>query len=157
MSASELLSVLKQYRKGDYSNDPRDSNYTNHFNTVRQRAEPIEAVYPGTARKTSGLLSPKQMVNVVVTPTNYYVDTPSVQPVGPVARLAAGLLDRSGMSTPYAIPRADAAVAQPRPNRLVIQAPALPAVTARTDGFVGRPGSLSAGDQLRNLGRLFRR
>jgi hypothetical protein len=157
MSARDLQSILAQFRKGTYTNDPNDPNYPNHFNTIRQPNEPIEAVYPGTARNAGGLFSPKQMVNVIVTPTGYYVDTPSVQRVGPMARLAGGWLDRSGMTTPYVIPRDTAAVAEPRPNRIVIQAPSVPTVTARTDGYVGRPADLSAGDQLRNLGRMFRR
>ncbi len=157
MSGQEFLKMLAQLRKGAYTNDPADPNYQNHWRTVRPAEEPVVAVYPGTARNTGRLPRPKQMVNVVQTASGYYVDTPSVERVGPFARVAGRVLDTSGMSTPFQMPVGTASIEEPRPNRLVISAPSQPLVMARTDGFVGRPADLSAGDQLRNLTSFFRR
>jgi hypothetical protein len=157
MASRDLLRIAAQYRKKSYTNDPGDDNYLKHFATLRPADEPVVAAYPGTAQKSGTWLKPKQTVTVVKTEKNYYIDTPSVQRVGPAARIAGGLLDRSGMSNPYVIPLDAASVVQPQPNRIVIQAPTLPTVTARTDGFVGRPAALSAGDQLRNLASMFRK
>jgi hypothetical protein len=138
-----------------YTNEPKDPNYPNHWKTARPPTEPIEATYPGTAKNQGGLLRSKQMVTVVMTPTTIYVDTPSVQRVGLLAKLLGRGLDAGGMSTPMQFPREAVTISQPRSNRIVIQPASGPMVTARTDGFVGSPSQLSGVDQIRNLGRLF--
>jgi hypothetical protein len=157
MFGADALRMLRQLNKGAYTNDPADPDYADHWQTTREPDAPILSVYPGTARPQGGFLKPKQMVNVVETASGYYVDTPSVPRVGPVARLAGRGLDKSGLSAPFEIPRDVATVAAPQPNRLVITPPAGPVVTARLDGLVGTPANLSAADQIRNLGRLFKR
>lgn len=157
MAIGGLNQVLQQFRRGTYTNDPRQPNYSNHFASLRPATEPIVAVYPGTAVAAGGLLRPRQMVNIVQTPQYIYVDTPRVSHVGPVASLAGSLLRGSGMTAPMSAPLANVQLTPTSANRLAIHGPTLPAIQARTNGFVGRPSDLSGIDQIRNLGRMFRR
>ena len=158
MATGDLLAILRQAQKGAWTNNPDDPNYRNHWQTTRPPTETVRAVYPSVARGQVGLIKPKQTVNVVLTDQNLYVDTPSVERVGPVARLAGQVLDRGGMSEPQHVPLAQATMQDALlPNRVLIQAPSLPVITARTDAFVGRPADLSAGGQVKNLWSMLRR
>jgi hypothetical protein len=89
MATGDMFALFRQMRKGPWTNNPNDPTYVNHWNTARQSAEEARHVYPGVARGP-GLFGTKQMVNVVVTDQNVYVDTPQVERVGPVARGGGG-------------------------------------------------------------------
>jgi len=157
MATGDVLAIVRQVRKGAWTNSPDDPNYLNHWQTTRPPTEAVRAVYPGVARGQIGLIKPKQTVNVVLTDQNLYVDTPNVERVGPVARFAGQVLDRGGMSEPRQVPLAQATMQDALlPNRLLIQAPSLPTITARTDAYVGRPTDLSAGGQMKNLWNTLR-
>jgi hypothetical protein len=150
-----IFGTWKQWRKGAWTNDPADPNYLNHHQTLRPPDEPIEQVFPATAK--SGPFGPKQMGTVVFGANNIYWDPQSVEAVGVLAKLARLGLRQSPVAAPQVIPKDRAQISQGRPNRLTIQSPSVPTVTARTDGFVGPPAGLSAGDQLRNLRNMFRK
>lgn len=152
--ARAALAILRQLRKGAYTNEPGDPNYEQHWQAQPlQPGDRIVDSYPGTAQ-VGRFRTP---VNVRVADsqgeTVYYVDTPSVERVGPLAGAAGRLLDRSGASTPRRLENGAVTVTPADEGRLRLQAPGV-SVTARTDGFIGRPSELSPAQQLRQAWRF---
>ncbi len=151
MTTGDMFAVFRQMQKGPWTNDPNHPTYLNHWNTARPSAEVPRQVYSGVARGP-GPFGPKQMVNVVVTDQNTYVDTPSIERVGPVARGAGLLLDLGGLSAPQHAPIAQTSINPAnRPQRMVIQAPSLPPIRVNTGVYRGRPSDLSPLGQVKNM------
>lgn len=155
--ARTAAALYRMFRKGAWTNNPEDSNYPSHWNSHPAAPDDdVTNVYPGTAQV--GRTRTPVNVRVANDPsgqTVYYVDTPSIERVGPVASLAGRVLDRTGASTPRRLESEAITVRRVAPNKVQLAAPDVQ-VTARTDGFVGRPSQLSAKDQLRNAWRLAR-
>jgi hypothetical protein len=144
------LKLGRQVSKGPYTNNPSDQNYGRHWNSLPLNpGQQVVQVQPGVAVR-GGVRSP---VNVrVASDGAIYVDTPSVERVGPVAGVAGRVLDQSGLSQPYYYTPQQVQVGpQPQENRVQYVVPGMQ-VRARTDGYVGRPADLSTRDQLRQLG-----
>ncbi|HEY7456157.1 MAG TPA: hypothetical protein VH703_02685 [Solirubrobacterales bacterium] len=150
-----------QLLKGDWTNNPRDDNYHNHWNSVGDLAvgEQVETVVPAQLKggHALGPFRPTNNVNVVVTDRQVRVDTPDVERVGPLASLAGKGLDRSGLSQPLVFPREQVQI-QPVADgpRVNIGLPDGRTMTGRTDLHIGSPRDLSPVGQIRNLGRMLR-
>jgi hypothetical protein len=149
--AGTLFGIFRQMRKGSWTNNPTDPNYGNHWKTARPPTEEVRQVLPGVAHGP-GLFRTKQMVNVVVTPQNVYVDTPNVERVGPFGRVVGTVQDRSGLSAPQYAPLEQTWINRANyPDRQVVHAPSLPPITVRPNAYIGRPADLSWRGQLKNL------
>lgn len=156
------LALLKQFRKGTWTNDPGDDNYGNHWNRAGEPGSggEVQAVYPAQIRapQSVGPFHPSNNVNVVVTDREVRVDTPAMEGVGPIGSLANRALNRSGLAQPLSYPleqvQIEPVAGQPRVN---IGLPDGRTLSGKTDLHIGRSSELSAGDQLRNLGRMLRR
>ncbi len=85
-----------------------------------------------------------------------YVDTLSVERVGLIAGAAGRVLDRKGLTQPYYYePEQVDIKTTPQRNRVEITTPDIQ-VRVRTDGYVGRPSTLSKKEQLKQAWRFAR-
>jgi len=156
-TARDLIALLAQVRRGAWTNEPTDPNYTMHHDGVPLAPdERIVDVFPGIARRGTGVGAVQQMVNVRVGSDNIYVDTPKVSAVGPLARLAQGALANRRLDEPQVIPRTALGhiptAEEPRVDFSIGDL----AISTRP-GHVGRPSELSPREQLRNLINMARR
>lgn len=154
--------IVQQFLKGSWTNDPGDDNYANHWNCVGELApgERVEAVYPAQlqASQSLGPLRPTNSVNVVVTDRQIRVDTPAIERFGSVASLAGRSLDQMGLSQPLSYSRDQVQIQEvPGRPRVEIGLPDGRTMVGKTDLHIGRSKDMSAGEQLRNLGRMLRR
>ena len=150
MATGDGLAAIRQMLKPAWTNQPAEPGYDAHWNTHRPAGEQVLQVFPGVARGNA-VVPARQMVNVVRTDRNIYIDTPKVERVGPVARFAGQVLDRGGFSEPLQAPLQQAVIRQTDSRHVSIEGPGLPPVRARTDAFIGRPSELSPGAQVKNL------
>lgn len=152
------VKLLRQFRKGAWTNDPNDPNYQNHWNaSPLQPNEHVERVVPGyatpTTRSAPGL---SNLVNVRLTDQGgVYVDTPSVEKIGALGSLAGFALRRGGLDEPRHYEASEVNLTDSGPNRVAIDTPAL-RIQGKTDQHVGRVGDLPPKDQLKNLWTLLR-
>jgi hypothetical protein len=153
------VKVGQQIRKGDWTTDPGDSNYLNHWDTIsKPRAEINETVYFGQQVVKGRIGSKSNFVVVRVGNEDVYLDTPKVERVGPVASVAGFFLDRSGLSTPREIPRSQVTVREfPQRERIEFQFPDGSRAIGKTDIKIGRPSDLSAKEQWKHFKSVLRR
>lgn len=145
------LSALRQLSKGPYTNDPEDANYSAHWQS--RPLEPDETV----SRVLTGTMGEnrirKTMVNIRVTDRGrYYVDTPNVEAVGPVASTAKWALGR--LSDPLVLDAPQVEVGHTKFGTELIRIPQsadAPTMVLRTPFHVGRPSDLTPRNQMRNL------
>jgi hypothetical protein len=162
VGASEFIPLIKQIRKGDWTNDPSHETYFNHWRRVGEMepGETVESIYPAQLQSANsvGGIRPTAGVNVVVTDRHVYVDTESVERVGKVAGVAGKVLDTSGLSEPLSFPREQVQIsAMPGKPRVAIVLPDGREMVGKTDLHIGRSKDMTAGEQIRNLGRMLRR
>lgn len=153
----DLLAMGEQLRKRAWTSDPTDPNYSDHWGSNPIRAgENVAQAFPGAAT-INGRRTPVtiRIADDANGPAAFYIDFPKVQAVGPVARLAQGSLRRNGLQEPLRIDAAAGVVTHPEPDRLQIDAPNV-TIRARTDGFLGRPSTLSPREQIRQAWRFAR-
>ena len=149
--AAQLASLARLLRRGPYTNDPEDQAYGNHHHAEPQAAgETLQAAYPATIK--AGGLSTMGMVRQ--TDQVVYVDPARLPSTGVVGRAGNIALSVAGLNTGRRYDAEAVQISQQADNHLTISTPDGVQVTARTDGFVGKPSELSAGQQLLNAWKL---
>lgn len=149
MVQRDALAILRQLTKGSWTNDPEDANYSSHWNVApTPPGEQLSATLPAVAERRTRVGRVKQQVNVRVGTDNLYIDTPNVEAVGPLARLAQQGLKRADLVAPQVVPRAEVPAALTGP--FSVPGPGGPLeIRPRQNAYVGRPADLSPGDQVK--------
>jgi len=146
--------ITRLIRQGSFTNQPDDPNYPNHWNHASpQGDERLVAVYPGVA--TAGRVRAPVNVRVVEAASGHvaYIDTIKQARVGPLAKLLGAVHDRSAVAVPARVQLPGPPVVNVQ-NRIQLEAQRQVQVTARANGFVGRPADLPWRKQLAEAWRF---
>jgi hypothetical protein len=158
---SDLWAIGKQVRKGPYEPNPNNdlAAYLRHHDALP--AQPGEQVTPYTGNYIANGLGGRHRGNMVglrLSDNTLYVDPVTVEPVGPIAKLAQLLQDDSGRQ-PQAIPLAQLIQSGTPESGLRFQLPESVgggAVQTVPGADMRRPNEMSGTDQLKQTWRLLR-
>lgn len=143
-----MLELAQQLAKGKWTTDPLAQLLEAWETTSKPDAQAPENVYFGQQVKGGKT----DFVTIRVGNEAVSLDTPSVARVGPVASAAGFFLDRSGLSTPRAVPRNEVSFREyPQRSRVEFQFPDGSMAIGKTDVKIGRPADLSSLDQWRHF------
>lgn len=155
MTTRDALAILRQFRKGTWTNDPSDPNYESHWRTAQSPAarQPGTTV-PGVAVFEGRFGRTKQPVNLREVNGQVFIDTPRVEAVGPVGRAAAALRRAQGLEEPIVYSQGGSgSLDQPftvQTSQGEVRVTPNPAVR------VGRPADLPPRDQVSNMWHFLR-